>query len=496
MRRDIGIAVVLVVLAGCILSGCLSPEDSSRDESPKLQLVTEEFPPYNYLGPGGTITGSSTDVVREIADRLGVEAEIELVPWAEGYNRTLSTPDTALYSTARTTDRENLFRWAGPIGTYDITFYARNDSGISLSSLEDAKKAGTIAVVRDDVRHHYLLERNVSGIALYPNDESCVRALMSGESQLWLGSAVTASQTITKAGYQVGDVRPLYQVMKSELYVAFNNQTSPETVAKWQNALDGMKRDGTYRTILARYGLSAPSAEETTAVSSAPGIGIEDTPSVLMALADSRFSNIATSLEVLAMTSEARSGDWEQIRPLLIGLEARSPQARFWYALPDGTYYTTVDNLTTANLASRPYFPGVLAGNTSLGSVVVSHSTGRTTGIIAVPIFDEVTRVTGVLGASVYLDSISEDLKQELPLPGTMYFVAVDRNGLITLHSRLEQIGRQATVQGTPDEIEAVRTLMTKEVGNVTFISEGVQQTIVFRTSPLTGWKYGIGVEE
>jgi len=127
--------------------------------------------------------------------------------------------------------------------------------------------------------------------------------------------------------------------------------------------------------------------------------------------------------------------------------------------------------------------------------VVVSHSTGRTTGIIAVPIFDEVTRVTGVLGASVYLDSISEDLKQELPLPGTMYFVAVDRNGLITLHSRLEQIGRQATVQGTPDEIEAVRTLMTKEVGNVTFISEGVQQTIVFRTSPVTGWKYGIGFE-
>jgi ABC-type amino acid transport substrate-binding protein len=495
MRRDIGIAVVLVVLAGCILCGCLSSEDSSQEKHPRQQLLTEEFPPYNYLGPGGAITGSSSDLVREIADRLGVDTEIELVAWDEGYNRTLTTQGIALYSTARTTERENLFRWVGPIGTYDITFYARNDSGISLSSLEDAKKAGIIAVVRDDARHQYLVERNISEIALYPDDESCVRALMSGESRLWLGSAVTASETVARAGYRAGDVRPLYQVLTSELYIAFNNQTPEETVASWQEALDGMKRDGTYRAILSRYGIAGPSAEIIAAGSGAPGISAGDAPTVLMALADSRFSGIANSLEVLAMTGEAKSGGWEQIRPLLTGLEKRYPSARFWYALPDGSYYTTVDNLTTANLASRPYFPGVLAGNTSIGYVVVSHSTGRTTGIIAVPIFGEPTRVTGVLGASVYLDTLSADLKRDLPLPGTMYFVAVDRDGLMTLHSRPEQIGRQATIQGTPDEIEAIRTLMTKEEGNVTFMSGGVQQTIVFRTSPVTGWKYGIGVE-
>jgi hypothetical protein len=214
-----------------------------------------------------------------------------------------------------------------------------------------------------------------------------------------------------------------------------------------------------------------------------------------MALADTKLSGIATSLEVLAMTSEARSGDWDQIRPLLAGLEERSPSARFWYALPDGSYYTTVDNLTTANLASRPYFPGVLAGNTSIGYVVVSHSTGRTTGIIAVPVLEEPTKVTGVLGASVYLDTLSADLDRDLPLPGTMYFLALDRDGLTALHSRPEQIGRQAAVQGTPDEIEAIRTLMGEEEGEVRFTSGGMQQTIVFRTSPLTGWKYGIGTE-
>ncbi len=493
MHRDAGIVLVILVIAGCMLSGCLSPEVSAPADNMRLQLLTEEFPPYNFVGPGGTVTGSSTDVVREIATRLGVDAEIELVSWADGYNRTLSTPDTALFSTARTTERENLFRWVGPIGSYDFTFFARGDAGISLSSLEEAKKSGTIAVVQDDARHQYLVARNVSDIALYPNDESCVRALMSGEAQLWLGSAVSANQTIVRAGYRPEDIRPLYQVQQSELYIAFNNRTSSATVAAWQDTLDALKRDGTYQVILARYGLATPSG--TPGISGAPGISVEDAPTVLMALADSRFSAIATSLEVLAMTGEAKSGDWEQIRPLLVALEERSPPARFWYALPDGSYYTTVDNLTTGNLASRAYFPGVLAGETSIGSVVVSLSTGRTTGIVAVPIFGEGNKVTGVLGSSVYLDSLSSDISRDLPLPGTMYFVAFDGDALTALHSRPEQIGRQATVQGTPDEIEAVRSLMAMDEGTVTFTSGGVQQTIIFRTSPITGWKYGIGVK-
>jgi hypothetical protein len=114
---------------------------------------------------------------------------------------------------------------------------------------------------------------------------------------------------------------------------------------------------------------------------------------------------------------------------------------------------------------------------------------------VAVPIFDTTGNVTGVLGSSVYLDSLSADLSRSLPLPGTMYFFALDSDGLTALHSRSEQIGRQATAQGTPVEIEAVRTIMARNEGQVTFSSAGVEQTVFFRTSPVTGWKYAIGVE-
>jgi hypothetical protein len=42
IHRDAGIVVVFLVIAGCILSGCLSPEESSPGESPRLQLLTGE----------------------------------------------------------------------------------------------------------------------------------------------------------------------------------------------------------------------------------------------------------------------------------------------------------------------------------------------------------------------------------------------------------------------------------------------------------------------
>jgi ABC-type amino acid transport substrate-binding protein len=488
MQRDLCAAALLLVMLGCLLSGCLSPPAGEENRSVQLQVYTEEFPPYNFRGPDGAVTGSSTDVVREISNRLGQEATIGLSSWSDGYSRTLSTPDTALYSTARTVEREHLFSWVGPIGSFDYVFYARNGTALPAASLEAVKRAGTIAVVRDDARHQYLVSRNVTDLALYPDDESCLRALMAGECDLWLGSSASVSRTIAAAGYSPGDVVPVYVASSTELFIAFNNQTSPKVIAAWQDTLDAMKRDGTFDAILARYGL--PVGPHTAGSS---GENSRLVLSAIMTLADQRLSGLADSLEVLALTGDARSGDWERIRPLLLALEERTSGARLWYALPDGSYYTTVDNLTTASLASRPYFPVVLGGNTSIGSVVVSHSTGRTTGIVAVPIVKG-GKVSGVLGGSVYLDTLSNDLARALALPPGLSFFALDRNGTFALNSQTSRIGQQPAVQGTPSETGAFRSILSQESGEVSYVSEGMQQTVVFRTSPITGWRFGVGV--
>jgi len=471
--------ITLIILAVCAIAGCV---DQAGDGYPEadIQVYTEEFPPYSYMGPDGKITGSSTEVVREILDRRGQEAEIDLVSWAEGYQRTLETPDTALYSTARTAEREPLFLWVGPIGSYDFVFYARNGSEISIGSLEAARKAGTIGVVKDDARHQFLQENNVSNVALYPDDESCVRALMDGDIALWLGSSDNAAGNIENAGYAQEDIEALYQVKTVETFIAFNNQTSQELVAAWQETLDGMKNDGSYDAIMARYsGDKAPTRANDPVLSA------------LMALVDLRLSAIARSMEALALTDDMQSGDWEEIRPLLVELERGESAARFWYARPDGSYYTTVDNLTSGNLMVRSYFPGVLAGEPAIGPVVVSLSTGRTTAIVAVPVKDG-GEVTGVIGASVYSEVLSRDLARTLSLPEDQFFFVLDNTGKYILNSEEQRIGQDPSVQETPAGQEVFRTIMQQESGEISAYVEGKYYSVTFEKSPLTGWRFGI----
>ncbi|MDD4127051.1 MAG: transporter substrate-binding domain-containing protein, partial [Methanomicrobium sp.] len=152
----------LVIVCGC--TGVDQSADTKKAGSlansltdSKLRIVTEEFPPFNYAGSDGKLTGQATDVVKEILARQNQKADIEILPWNEGYELALFGPSVALFSTGRTEERENLFKWAGPVPSFDYTLYAKNKTDLSINSLEAAKKEKSVGVVKDDARQQFLL---------------------------------------------------------------------------------------------------------------------------------------------------------------------------------------------------------------------------------------------------------------------------------------------------------------------------------------------------
>ena len=303
---------------------------------------------------------------------------------------------------------------------------------------------------------------------------------MDKEIDLWFGSNAIAAGNIGKAGYAPEDVVALYPVRTVELFIAFNKQTSPDLVSAWQETLDAMKADGTYDAIMVRsFGEKAPAVKKDPVLSA------------LVALVDLRLSGIARTYEVLALTEDVQSGDWERIRPLLVELERKDEAARLWYARPDGSYYTTVDDLASGNLMVRSYFPGVLAGEPAIGPVVVSLSTGRTTAIVAVPVKEQ-GEVTGVLGASVYSEVLSRDLARTLSLPQDMFFFALDDTGKYILNSEEQRIGQDPLVQETPAAQEVFRAIMQQESGKTSAYLEGKTYSVTFEKSPLTGWRFAV----
>ena len=93
----------------------------------KFRVLTEEFTPYNYKDANGNVMGQSTETVREIMKRVNASADIGLLEWTDAYNLALAGPNVVLYSTGSTSLRESLFKWVGPIASWDFTFYAPKD---------------------------------------------------------------------------------------------------------------------------------------------------------------------------------------------------------------------------------------------------------------------------------------------------------------------------------------------------------------------------------
>jgi ABC-type amino acid transport substrate-binding protein len=495
MRADFWFILFIFVTIFTLACGCLSTNQGIHAEQiggtpapltdTGLQIITEEFPPFSYADANGQAAGQSTDVVNGILTRLKQSAGIEILPWSEGYSRALAGPDVVLYSTARTDEREHLFKWVGPIASFDYMLYAKNGSSLQIDSLEAAKKVGKIGVVKDDARYQFLQQNRFENIVTCETDTECLRDLLAGNTDLWLGSTANAATIAEKAGIDPSSLKGVYPVRTVQMYIAFSNDTPDTIVQNWQDALDAMKRDGTFDTIRRNYGLSASAGTE---VQRSTGSEAELALSAIIAETDGRLKSVLRTYEVLAGTSEAQSRDWQNIRPLLAIYEQHEPDSRVWYAMPNGSYYTVVDGLTTGNLMSRSYFPVVLAGNESIGTVVVSLSTGRNAAVVAVPVKENDT-VTGVLGASVYLDTMTQFLRDEVPDPYIFY--AIDKEGKFAIHSDMGQISRDiATIDTGSSYGQALQQIRSEDRGEVSYDDGGIHYQARFRTSPLTGWRY------
>lgn len=231
--------------------------------------------------------------------------------------------------------------------------------------------------------------------------------------------------------------------------------------------------------------------------SSAPSFSVDGRIALhsLASLSDAHLQKIADVLALAARTAAARSGEWTRVRPHLAEAARVTVPAVFWYSRPDGTYWTLTQGLATARLTDRAYFPRLLAGETVLGALVTSHSTGRNTAIVAVPVRGRRGEVIGMLGSSVHLDSLTEIIRGEMGgLGDSLIFYAVDDQPLGALNSDPELIFSDPMALGDDAMRAAFREMLARTEGVVTYEFRGNRRTVMFRKSDVTGWRYGFGV--
>jgi len=460
--------------------------DVSVTTKSDVRLITENFPPLNFVGKDGTATGRSTAIVRGILMRLGQTANIEVLPWADGYNLALNTTNVALFSTARTLSRDPLFKWVGPIGSFEKAFYASANSTFAISGLDSARNVGSICVVKDDARQQMLSERGFTNLVLSASDEKCIIDLVAGKTDLWFGSTDSEPFSTYIAGVDSNNLKLAYVVETNEIFIAFSKSTPDETVMKWQTALDEMKRDGFYDALRGQYMITAP--DSTGRELAATG---SSSLAAFQSRVNGKLDNITADLQAAASANSALSGNWDKISPTLSALAGKYNYTLFWYVLPNGTYYAVPSGLASSNLADRTYFKEIMAGRVSVGTLITSKSTGRSSVVAAVPIKNGMVTV-GAIGSSTYLDGFSNEVGGALALPDYMYFFAINNDSQVALHTNVDSIMRFPATFGGQSIADATRTMVTTNNGTVDYSLDGRSRRAVYGTSAPTNWHFVI----
>ncbi|MFP4363325.1 MAG: substrate-binding periplasmic protein [Spirochaetia bacterium] len=240
-----------VILVLCFL-GILAGFVFAQSEVPVYQIMTENYPPFNYE-EDGEITGFSTELVREMMERLGHPDNIRVLPWSRAYNITQSRERNALFSMARTEPRENNFQWVGPLIDYEVVFFKRAGSDLEISSLEDARDVRSIGTGLNTSTGEVLLERGFTNLDQVANSSLNARKLVDGRIDLWLSGRLSGIYRARQSGIDPSLMEVAYVMRREPLYFAFSRSTPEDVIQEWQNVLEEVREDGTYEEILNRY---------------------------------------------------------------------------------------------------------------------------------------------------------------------------------------------------------------------------------------------------
>lgn len=210
-------------------------------------------------------------------------------------------------------------------------------------------------------------------------------------------------------------------------------------------------------------------------------------------LVEDHLSGVLHSIRAVAVSSEAKSANWERTKPMLDCLSNDlETDAAVWLAMPDGTYFSTdAEGLTEKNLSDRSYFPRLMSGKDVEGDLVLSKSTGHRSVIVATPVMAD-GKVVAAIGVSLRLRLISQLVEKNTQLPANMYFYSMNSDALISTHRNIDRMFKHPTDIGDESLGPIFATSLKAERGKLDYELNGKNISAIFQKSKALGWHFFI----
>ncbi|VXC80311.1 Polar amino acid transport system substrate-binding protein [Pseudomonas sp. 8Z] len=219
-------------------------------QAQSIRAVTEDSRYAHIID--GKVAGPATAVVEATLKEAGLEYQLSLYPWARAYDLAQQQPNVLIYLIARTPEREAQFKWVGEVIDYQFSFYKmRSRQDIQVNSIEDAKRY-LIGVVRDDVRHSYLMSKGFTKLALASQNLDSMRRLVNGQIELLPLIEADARRLSVEVGKQFSDLERVatLEVGSGGLYLAYSLATDDAIVERTRQAFARIRDSGQLQRLM------------------------------------------------------------------------------------------------------------------------------------------------------------------------------------------------------------------------------------------------------
>jgi ABC-type amino acid transport substrate-binding protein len=209
-----------------------------------ILLLTEEYPPYNFVDSQGRLQGKSVLLLERAFSKAGIKLHRPLIrvqPWPRSYRQVQTGHNILLFAMTRTPAREQLFKWAGPISQTKVVLLARKDRNLKISSIDQLNNY-VIGGIQNDIGTLLVkdLLNNKANIHIISHAASLAKLLDRKRIDLWAYEENAANHFFIRNNLNPQDFESVYTLSVSELYYAFSLNTDQKIVDRLQGALDSL----------------------------------------------------------------------------------------------------------------------------------------------------------------------------------------------------------------------------------------------------------------
>ena len=237
----------------------------SSETLPGLKIVTTNEFPFQYQTKrkdnameGYNEEGISYELVKSILKHSGLKNyEIKWYPWARAYRIALKEKNTAIFTIARSKEREELFDWTCKLFETNIWVYClKKRDDIKIEKIEDLKNY-KISAWRNDYRHQFL-EQNLGHrkLELTNSDKSAILMVREGRADAFLHYDAIFPIFMKKMNLNPNLFKKVFKINALSgvpFYLAINKESDPYLIKMLKKGLEKSKLTGEFDRIIGKF---------------------------------------------------------------------------------------------------------------------------------------------------------------------------------------------------------------------------------------------------